>query len=113
MIVIGDYRISRRIIRQLIRDKEKEISDSEKLASNIIYCTTEFSNNISELKFKFMWHQNEETLEKTKKVLVSLARLQQNCLAEISKLWHDNVNLNLLLNIEFHELQVKSVYFLI
>ena len=74
--MLGDYLISRRIIRKLVRDRE-DWPNSEPLSRNIIYSPIEIPKLLTEMPKKAIWHQGDEDLDKDKAIALNLAGMQQ------------------------------------
>jgi len=84
---LGDYKISRRIIRKIVRDRQ-DCSFTEELANNIIYCSPEIPKLLLQAPDTGIWNdpkppQNLEDNNNTnnddddEKIALYLGRLQQ------------------------------------
>lgn len=102
LIVVGTSHLNAKMVRQVLRDQQEGEWETCKntwitfgdMTAARIYAKSEISNK----EFKEYNLRLREA--------ISLARLQQNPLAEILRLWNDRVEDNGLMQITFHHLQV-------
>ena len=74
---MGDYRISRRIVRKIVRDRQ-DCSFTEELANNIIYCPIEIPRLLLQAPNTGVWNDPEiQNLEDDEKIALYLGRMQQ------------------------------------
>jgi len=75
IVVLGDYSISRRIIRQLARDTESKYEYAATLAKNIVFDSIEIPELLLEIDTNFCWHKEDEEHSDKVRINISLARL--------------------------------------
>jgi transcriptional accessory protein Tex/SPT6 len=109
LIVIGDYTISRRIIRQIVRVADAGDSYAEKLSKNIIYATDVAAQLIVKVDQKPVWNNHDTQLSELERINISLGRQQQNMAAELAKLWHADPSKNLFEFLIFDPLQTTLI----